>query len=372
MSTTESIQTPPAAPAPQAGTPRALDHDALMTLLHTMVGEMGAVASAPLVLLGDQLGLYRSIVAAGSVSAESLAGATGTNERYVREWLANQSASGYVTHDPQTGEFSMTPEQAAIFADENSPVFLQGAFYSFLSLFADQPRLVEAFKSGEGVAWGDHHSCLFCGVEKFFKPSYNAHLLQDWIPAVDGAEAALTKGAKVADVGCGHAASTILMAKAFPNSTFHGYDFHEPSIEAAREAARKAGVTNVAFEVATAQNFPGSGYDFITFFDCLHDMGDPVGAARRVFEALAPGGNLMIVEPMAGDSLTENLNPVSRLYYAYSTQVCTPSAMSQEGGMSMGAQAGEARMRKVVCEGGFSGMHRVAETPFNLIYAAKK
>lgn len=353
-------------------TPRALDHDLLMSLVHTMVGEMGAAATAPLVLLGDQLGLYRAIRDDGPVTTAQLAASTGTHERYVREWAANQAAAGYVSYDAASATFSLTPEQAMVFADESSPVFMMGAYYAFLSLFTDQPKLVEAFKTGEGVSWGHHHSCLFCGTEKFFKPSYSAHLLQEWIPSVDGVAERLARGARVADVGCGHGASTILMARAHPKSTFYGFDFHEPSIIAARDAARDAGVTNVRFEVATAQDFPGHDYDFVTFFDCLHDMGDPVGAVRRGHEALIPGGSMMIVEPRAGSTLSENLNPVGRLYYAFSTQICTPSAMSQEGGYSLGAQAGEARMGEVVRAAGFAAMRQVSETPFNLIYAATK
>lgn len=369
--------TPPNAPTP--ATPPstgpaapALDMPTLMQFLGKMVTELGAAATAPLTLLGDQLGLYKAIAKAGAVTSETLAQATETNERYIREWLANQAAAGYITYDGASETFHLTPEQEAVFVEEGSPCYLGGAFYSFVSLFADQPRLVEAFRTGEGISWGNHHSCLFCGVEKFFRPTYASHLVQDWIPSIEGADEKLRAGAKAADVGCGHGASTILMAQAYPDSHFYGYDFHEPSIRAARAAAKKAGVTNVTFEVATAQDFPGSGYDFVTFFDCLHDMGDPVGAAARVNEALTDDGSWMIVEPMAGDSLEDNLNPVSRLYYAYSTQICTPSALSQDGGHSLGAQAGPKRMKAIVSEGGFGKFRKASDTPFNLIYEARK
>jgi len=348
----------------------AIDFDKLMAFMINIVGEMGAAATAPLVLLGDQLGLYKAIVKAGTVTSTTLAEATGTNERYVREWLANQAAAGYITYDQAGDNFSMTLEQTMAFADENSPVFVLGAYHSFVSLFADQPRLVESFKTGEGVGWGNHHSCLFTGVAKFFKPSYRAHLIQDWIPALDGVKDKLEQGGRIADVGCGLGTSTIIMAQAYPDCQVYGYDFHEPSIEKAREAAKAAGVTNITFEVATAQDFPGENYNLITFFDCLHDMGDPVGASTRVSKALAPGGKCMIVEPAAQNTLKDNLNPVGRLYYAYSTQVCTPSAMSQEGGHALGAQAGEALLSSIIREGGLSNVRRASETPFNMVLEA--
>lgn len=349
-----------------------INEEKLFEFVFKMVGDMGATANAPLVLLGDQLGLYKAIADGGDVTSESLAKATGTKERYVREWLATQAAAGYIEYNADANTFSITPEKAMALANDESPVFMMGAFYSFVSLFADQAKLAEAFKSGSGVAWGDHHDCLFSGVAKFFKPSYRAHLVQDWIPALGGdTKSKLERGAKVADVGCGHGVSTVLMAKAFPNSTFVGYDIHAPSIEEARRGAEEAGVTNVSFEVSTAQAFPGAGYDLVTFFDCLHDMGDPLGAATQVKKNLAEDGTWMIVEPMAKNALKDNLNPVGQLYYAYSTQVCTPSAMSQDGGTSLGAQAGEERLTEILQNGGFGQVRRASETPFNMVLEAR-
>jgi SAM-dependent methyltransferase len=336
-----------------------------------MVVELGAAANAPLVLIGDKLGLYRAIAEAGSVSSFELAKHTGTSERYIREWLSAQAASGFVAYDTETERFSLTPEQTLVFADQDSPVLLTGGFYSVASLYADEPKLVEAFKTGRGIAWGDHDGCLFCGVEKFFRPSYRAHLTQDWIPALGTVEQALKRGATVADVGCGHGASTLIMAETYPASTFIGFDYHPESIAHARELAEKAGLTNVKFEVATAKEFPGQDYDLVTFFDCLHDMGDPAGAAAHVKSTLKPDGSWMIIEPFAGDSLAENLNAVGRVYYAFSTSVCTPSSLSQEVGAALGAQAGEARLRDVAKAGGFSRFRRATETPFNLILQAQ-
>jgi SAM-dependent methyltransferase len=349
----------------------AVDDRKLHELLGKMVVELGAAANAPLVLIGDKLGLYRAIAEAGSVSSFELAKHTGTSERYIREWLSAQAASGFVAYDTETERFSLTPEQTLVFADQDSPVLLTGGFYSVASLYADAPKLVEAFKTGRGIAWGDHDGCLFCGVEKFFRPSYRAHLTQDWIPALGTVEQALKRGATVADVGCGHGASTLIMAETYPASTFIGFDYHPESIAHARELAEKAGLTNVKFEVATAKEFPGQDYDLVTFFDCLHDMGDPAGAAAHVKSTLKPDGSWMIIEPFAGDSLAENLNAVGRVYYAFSTSVCTPSSLSQEVGAALGAQAGEARLRDVAKAGGFSRFRRATETPFNLILQAQ-
>jgi len=351
--------------------PAPVDHDKVLEFIFGVVGDLGAAASAPLVLLGDQLGLYKAIVKAGTVTPASLAAATGTHERYVREWLSNQAASGYVRYDEEAGTFSMTPEQAMAFADEESPVFMGGAYHSFMSLWNDQPRLVEAFRNGDGVAWGNHHTCLFSGVAKFFKPSYRTHLIQDWIPALKGVKETLERGGRIADVGCGYGSSTILMAQAFPKARGYGCDIHEPSILEARKAAQAAGVTNVTFEVASAQDFPGEDYDLVTTFDCLHDMGDPAGAARQIRKSLSGNGTWMIVEPAAQDTLTGNLNPVGQLYYAYSTQVCTPSAMSQDGGESLGAQAGETRLSGIIRQGGFTAVRRATETPFNMVLEAR-
>jgi ubiquinone/menaquinone biosynthesis C-methylase UbiE len=349
----------------------AVDEKKLHELLGKMVVELGAAANAPLVLIGDKLGLYRAIAEAGPVNSFELAQRTGTSERYVREWLSAQAASGFVAYDTETERFSLTPEQTLVFADQDSPVLLTGGFYSVASLYADEPKLVEAFKTGRGIAWGDHDGCLFCGVEKFFRPSYRAHLTQDWIPALGTVEQTLQRGAKVADVGCGHGASTLIMAETYPASTFIGFDYHPESIAHARELAEKAGLKNVRFEVATAKGFPGQDYDLVTFFDCLHDMGDPAGAAAHVRSTLKPDGSWMIIEPFAGDSLAENLNPVGRVYYAFSTSVCTPSSLSQEVGAALGAQAGEQRLREVAKAGGFSRFRRATETPFNLVLQAQ-
>ncbi|HSG06597.1 MAG TPA: methyltransferase domain-containing protein [Nitrospiria bacterium] len=343
----------------------------LHEFLGKMVTELGAAANATLVLVGDKLGLYRAIAEAGSVSSRELAERTGTSERYVREWLSAQAASGYVDYDKEKERFSLSPEQKLAFADENSPVLLTGGFYSIASIFADEPKLTEAFKTGKGIAWGDHNGCLFCGVEKFFRPSYKAHLIQDWIPAIGDAEEKLKRGAQVADVGCGHGVSTLTMAEAYPNSFFVGFDYHPESIEHARKIAKDAGLKNVSFEVATAKDYPGEGYDLVTFFDCLHDMGDPAGAAAHVRETLSPDGSWMIVEPFAGDTLEENLNPVGRVYYAFSTAICTPSSLSQEVGAAIGAQAGEKRIGEAVKTGGFSRFRRATETPFNLVLHAQ-
>jgi 2-polyprenyl-3-methyl-5-hydroxy-6-metoxy-1,4-benzoquinol methylase len=346
-----------------------LDTAKLESLLGTMVNELGAAANAALVLVGDKLGLYRALAMDGALTSAELAEKTSTHERYVREWLSAQAASGFVTYDADAETFALSPEQAAVFADEESPVLMTGGFYSLAAVFADEPKLVDAFKTGKGVGWGDHSSCLFCGVERFFRPGYKAHLLAEWLPALDGVIDKLERGATVADVGCGHGASTLIMAAAFPNSEFVGIDFHEPSIAHARKHAAR--VANVRFETARAQDHAGSGYDLVTMFDALHDMGDPVGAAVHAHKALKRDGTLMLVEPRAGDSLADNLNPVGRIYYAFSTSVCVPTSLNQEVGAALGAQAGEKRLAKVVRQGGFSRVRRAAETPFNLVLEAR-
>lgn len=345
----------------------SVDMAKLETLLGKMVGDMGAAAIAPLVMLGDKLGLYRALAANGPISTEVLAEKTGTTERYVREWCAAQAGSGYIDYDAASGDFSMSPEQQAVFADSDSPACMTGGYYAIGSMFIDEPKITHAFKSGEGVSWGDHSDCLFCGTEKFFRPGYQASLISEWLPALKGVTPKLEAGAKVADVGCGHGASTIVMAKAYPNSTFIGFDFHEGSIEQANDRAREAGLSNLSFEVATAKNFPGKDYDLVAYFDCLHDMGDPVGAAAHTRQALKADGTMMVVEPFAKDGLEDNLNPVGRMYYAFSTMICTPASISQEVGLALGAQAGPKRLEKVVREGGFTKFAVAAETPFNLI-----
>lgn len=347
----------------------AMDPQRLEALLGKMVTELGAAANAALVMLGDKLGLYRVMAAHGPLTSEDLAHHTQTRERYVREWLSAQAASGFVGYDAATGTFALTPEQAAVLADEDSPVNMTGGFYSIAAIFADEPRLTEAFKSGDGVGWGEHCNCLFCGTERFFRPGYKAHLIDEWLPALDGVTGKLAKGAKVADIGCGHGASTLIMAEAFPQTRFTGYDFHGPSIDTAR--ANAGGMGNVAFEVARAQDFAGDGYDLVTIFDALHDMGDPVGAAAHIRSTLAEDGTFMIVEPLAGDKLEDNLNPVGRIYYAFSTNICVPSSLNQEVGAALGAQAGEKRLTDTLKAGGFTRVRRVIDTPFNMVIEAR-
>lgn len=348
-----------------------LNEEKLNELLGKVVTEMGAAANGPLVMLGDKLGLYKCLAQLGPLNSTELADETDTAERYVREWLSAQAASGYVSYDAGSKSFSMTPEQAAVFGNPESPVFMTGAFYAVTSVYLDTAKMETAFQTGEGVAWGDHSTCLFCGTEKFFSPSYEANLISSWIPSLNGVEEKLKRGAKVADIGCGHGASTIIMAKAYPNSIFIGYDYHDKSIEHAKQKAKEEGVNNVSFEVSTAKTFPGNDYDFIAFFDCLHDMGDPVGACAHVRQALKPDGTCMIVEPFAHDVLEENLNPVGRAFYAFSTTLCTPCSLNQEVGLALGAQAGEKRLREVAMQGGFSKFRRATETPFNLILEAR-
>jgi ubiquinone/menaquinone biosynthesis C-methylase UbiE len=345
-----------------------LDTNKLDSLLGTMVNEMGAAANAALVLIGDKLGLYRAL-AGEALTPAGLAAKTGTHERYVREWLSAQAASGFVTYDAKAGTFTLSPEQTAVFADEDSPVNMTGGFYSLAAVYADEPQLTRAFKTGSGVGWGERCNCLFCGVERFFRPGYKANLVAEWLPALDGVVAKLERGAKVADVGCGHGASTLIMAKAFPNSEFVGIDFHDASIKRAREQAK--GLGNVRFEAGRAQDYAESGFDLVTMFDALHDMGDPVGAVANARKAVKKDGTLMLIEPRAGDSLADNLNPVGRVYYAFSTSVCVPASLNQDVGAALGAQAGEKRLAEVIRQGGFSRVRRAAETPFNMVLEAR-
>jgi len=345
-----------------------LDTEKLNALLGTMVSELGAAANAPLMLIGEKLGLFRALSGRALTSTE-LAARTGTNERYVREWLATQAASGFVTYDAAGGTFTLSPEQAAVFAEEDSPVNMTGGFYSIAAIFAAESKLLEAFKTGKGVSWSDQCNCLFCGVERFYGPGYRGSLVAQWLPALDGVVAKLERGAKVADVGCGHGLSTFLMAEAFPRSTFIGIDFHEASVTHAREHGGEH--ANVHFEQARAQDFAGSGYDLVTMFDALHDMGDPLGAARHARQALKADGTLMLVEPMAGDSLTDNLNPVGRIFYASSTAICVPTSLAQEVGAALGAQAGEKRITELLREAGFTRVRRATATPFNMVIEAR-
>jgi len=336
------------------------------------LGDMGAAMNTALILLGDRLGLYKAMAGAGPMTPAEVAAKTGTAERYVREWLSAQAAGGYVTYDAATQTFTLPDEQAMALAVENSPVFIPGAYQIIAAAVLDEPIIREAFKTGKGVGWHEHNCNLFEGTERFFRPGYSAHLVSEWIPALDGVEAKLKRGAKVVDVGCGYGASTILMAQAYPKSLFFGFDYHTPSIEWARASAVKAGVSDrVSFSTASSKAFPGKDYDLVAFFDCLHDMGDPVGASSHVRQSLRADGTWMIVEPYANDRLEENLNPIGRIYYAASTMICTPASLSQEVGMGLGAQAGEARLKEVATKGGFSRFRRATETPFNLILEAR-
>jgi SAM-dependent methyltransferase len=346
--------------------------DKLNELAGKLVGDLGAAMAGASVLLGDRLGLYKAMARGEPVTSAELAKKTKLHERYVREWLSAQAASGYVDYDADKDEFSLSPEQAMAFAEENSPIFFAGAFDIVQATYLDEPKVEEAFRTGKGVGWHDHSKCLFSGTERFFRPGYNANLVSSWIPALDGVEARLKAGAKVADVGCGHGASAILMAKAYPKSEFFGFDYHAPSLERAKELAKEAGVSDrVTFAKATAKDFPAKDYDLVAFFDCLHDMGDPVGAGKHVRDSLAKDGVWMIVEPFAHDKLKDNLNPVGRVYYSASTFICTPASLSQEVALGLGAQAGERRLRQVATEAGFTRFRRATETPFNMVLEAR-
>ncbi len=350
----------------------AIDEAKLNAFMGNFVHDIGAVMHAATIVVGDQLGLYKALAKGPPMTAEALATRTETDPRYLREWLSAQAASGYVQYDPATAHFSMSEEQAFALAEEGSPAFIPGAFQIAVAQFKAIPRIAQALRTGLGVGWHEHDSALFHGTERFFRPGYAANLVSQWLPTLNGMEQRLRAGARVADVGCGHGASTLIMAQAYPTSSFVGYDYHEPSIAHASSAAKQAGVADrVRFEVATAKTFPGRDYDLVTVFDCLHDMGDPVGASAHVRQSLRDDGSWMIVEPYAGDRLEDNLNPVGRLFYAASTFICTPASRSQEVGRCLGAQAGEARLKEVVTQGGFTHFRRAAETPFNLIYEAR-
>lgn len=361
---TQSPQTRPSAPA--------FDQGRFEQFLHQAVGDMAATAAGALTLLGHRLGLWAAMRGAGPLTSAELAQRTGTRERYVTEWLNAQAAGGYVAYDAKQRTYELPPEQAMVLADTDSPVFLPGGFDVLAAMWAATERMADAFRSGKGIGWHEHDTRLFAGTEQLFRPGYRAHITEQWIPALDGVEARLKAGARVADVGCGHGASSIVMAKAYPNSTFHGFDYHAGSIETARQRAREAGVGDrTNFEVATAKEFPGKGYDLICFFDCFHDLGDPAGAAAHAREALAPDGTIMLVEPMAADAVQDNINPVGRLFYSASTFLCTPNSLSQEVGTALGAQAGEARLRSILLEAGLARVRRAAETPFNIVLEAR-
>jgi SAM-dependent methyltransferase len=347
------------------------DMDKLQVFLGQFVNDLGASVHTGMVVIGENLGLYKAL-ATGPMTSSELAAKTKTDERYLREWLASQAAGGYITYEDKSKKFSLNEEQAFTLANEDSPAYLPGAFELALASLAAVPRITECFRTGAGMGWGEHVEGVFHGCEKFFRPGYAANLVSTWIPALDGVKEKLEAGAMVADIGCGKGASTRLMAKAYPRSHFFGFDYHDKSIEGARESADREGLgKRVTFEMAKAKDFPGKDYDFVTVFDCLHDMGDPLGAAKHVRETIAKDGTWMIVEPFANDSMKDNLNPLGRAYYGFSTLLCTPCSRSQEVGMCLGAQAGEARIREIVTEAGFTRFRRATETPFNIVYEAR-
>ncbi|RAI56038.1 class I SAM-dependent methyltransferase [Roseicella frigidaeris] len=351
----------------------SLDQEKLDLFLGRFLGDLGAMMNGPAVLLGDRLGYWRCLAESGPIDSAGLARRTGTAERAAREWLAAQAAAGYLDYDPRDGRYSLPPEQAAVLADDASPVYLGGFFEIAASAWRDEPRITESYRHGRGLGWHERDGCLFCGTERFFATSYRHLLAQQWLPALDGILPRLERGARIADIGCGHGASTLIMARAFPQSRFEGFDYHAASVAAATEAAARAGLADRAhFTVARAKEVPGQGlYDLVCLFDCLHDMGDPVGAAAHLRGLLRPDGMLMVVEPRAGDRVEDNLNPVGRVYYAASALICTPASMAQEVGAALGAQAGPARLRAVLGEAGFGHVRLAAETPFNMVIEAR-
>jgi SAM-dependent methyltransferase len=349
-----------------------IDQNTLDAFMGRFVGDLGATVQAATVVIGDKLGLYKALDVAGPSTSSELAGRTGTHERYVREWLRGQAAGGYVTYDATQDRYHLSPEQSFTLAQDDSPAFIPGAYQVATAAIRDSDQVADAFRTGAGVGWHQHHEDLFEGTERFFRPGYLANLVDGWIPALDGVTEKLTAGARVADVGCGHGASTILLAQAFPASTFVGFDYHEPSIRWAAKAAAAAGVSDrCEFAVADAAAYPGTGYDLIAFFDCLHDMGDPIGAARHVRKSLSPDGTWMVVEPFASDRVEDNLNPVGRVYYNASTLICVPASLDQEHGAALGAQAGEGAIRAVTEAAGFGRFRRATETAFNLVLEAR-
>jgi SAM-dependent methyltransferase len=349
-----------------------VDESKLEELTGKVVTDVAGSMGLLMAYLGDQLDLYSALAEICPATSQELAESTGMKERYLREWLSANVAGGYIDYDSAVQKFSMTPEQAIIFAAEGNPHCMQGFFQAVVSGYTDIPKATDAIRSGTGLPWGDHSECLFCGTERFFRPMYAANLVESWLPALDGVMEKLEAGAKVADVGCGHGSSTIIMAQAFPNSTFHGFDFHAPSIEHAREHARAAGVaSNTIFEVTTAKEYPGKNYDLVAIFDALHDMGDPVGAAKHVASTLKEGGTLMLVEPFAEDNLEDNSHPLGQIYYSFSTTICVPNSLSQEVGLALGAQAGEKRLTEVLNEGGLGQVRCAATTPTNMVLEAR-
>jgi SAM-dependent methyltransferase len=349
------------------------EQEKIEKFLGQVINDVAAAYSCALTTVGHRLGLYKVLAQNGPLSAAELALKAEVSERYVREWLNNQAASGYVSYNPAVEKYHLPAECAPVLADENSPVFLAGGLGGLRAIYGIEDRLVEAFKSGEGIGWHEHDKSLFYGTEYLFRTGYQAHLTSEWIPALTGVDEKLKTGGKVADIGCGHGASTIILAEAYPNSTFIGFDYHEASIQVARVRAREAGVVDrVRFEVATAKNFPGKDYDLICFMDCLHDLGDPLGAAKHARQAIAESGSVLLVEPKAGDRIEQNFNPIGRIFYAASTAFCTPNSLSQEGGAALGAQAGEPKIAEILFQAGFNRFRRAAQTPFNLIFEARK
>jgi SAM-dependent methyltransferase len=348
-----------------------VDEKRLHQFIEKSLNEWGAAVGALLTFAGDRLGLFKAMAGAGALTPEELAGKTGTHPRVVREWLAAQAAGGIVTYNPASGKYALPAEQALALTDENSPAYVAGGYQLIAGLFKDEEKFIDAFRTGKGLGWGDHHHYLFQSTEKFFKPNYVANLVPNWIPALDGVQAKLKNGCKVADVGCGHGASTILMAKAYPDSNIVGFDFHEPSIKSARKAAEKEGLRNVTFEVAGSTDYPGDDYDLVAFFDCFHDMGNPSGAARHVLQTLKKkNGSWMLVEPFANDKLEDNFGPMGRLSYSVSTMVCVPASLNEDG-PALGAQAGEKRIKEIVTGAGFTKFRRATQTPFNLVFEAR-
>jgi 2-polyprenyl-3-methyl-5-hydroxy-6-metoxy-1,4-benzoquinol methylase len=348
----------------------AIDQNRLNEFLGKAVGDMGAAISAPMMILGDRLGLYRAMQGAGPLTPAQLAKKTDTAERYIREWLLNQAAGGYVTYDAKSQTFTLPDEQAMVLSNESSPCYMQGIYETIQSLFHDIDKFETIFRSGAGLEWGEHNHRLFSGTARFFKPNYVGNLIDNWIPALDGTQARLTTGAKVADIGCGFGHSTILMAAAFPKSTFIGFDYHAPSVDSANKLAKDAGLKNVTFQTAPATSFPGNSYDFVTCFDCLHDMADPTGVAKHVCKTLKPDGTWMIIEPFAEDAPEQNLNPVGRVFYAASSMICVPVSLAGHG-PALGAQAGESQLKQVITTGGFTRFRRATQTPFNLVLEAR-
>lgn len=349
-----------------------IDEHKLQQFLKKMLTDFGAAMSVPLVRIGIRLGLYKTLDQAGPMTSLEFATSANISERYAREWLAQNAASGYLSYDPASRKFALPPEQAMVFANDESPFFMGGGFDAVAALHQTQFLVEEAFKSGSGVNWGDHAGCLFCAIGAMLRPRYAANIVQNWLPALEGVVAKLERGAHVADIGCGTGTSTLIMAKAFPNSTFVGYDFHEPSIEHATVLARQSGgASNARFEVAQAKDFPAKDLDLVTCFDVLHDLGDPVGAAAHIHRSLKPDGTWMLMEPLAGDATEDNLGPVGRVAYAFSTMACVPVSLSQEVGLALGAQAGQAKLTEVIKAGGFRQVRRAAETPVNMVLEAR-